>query len=176
MILPSMCFCFLETESYLQNLSLESRASFDSTPAVFDNVGVNEYLTGTGKKGGPLVVGPVATNSDLRIFKSDSNVTIRAMSSASSFQNTCFTIFTKMINTVPSGTTLSAPIGPRPWLLRESHLDLNSTTGAVTFSGTVIGHGTGVLPNVASYMYNTEGGGNTGPKVTAVGSKYLYLL
>ncbi|KAH8676486.1 heme peroxidase [Tricladium varicosporioides] len=141
----------------------DQRASFDSTPAAFDNTQVQEYLTQTGLKGGPLVTGPVASRSDFRIFNSDGNATITAMSSPQSFRDTCFAIFTKMINTVPAGTVLSDPIVPRPWLLRESHLDLNSA-GSVTFSGVIIGHGSTPLPTNASYFYGTVGGGNTGPK------------
>jgi hypothetical protein len=52
--------------------------NFDSTPDVFDHVGISEYLTGTGKCGGPLVVGSNATTrSDLRLFSSDNNATIQ---------------------------------------------------------------------------------------------------
>ncbi|RDL35895.1 uncharacterized protein BP5553_06507 [Venustampulla echinocandica] len=148
----------------------DGRAPFDSTPAIFDNTGVNEYLTGTGLKGGPLVVGPEATRSDLRIFASDDNATISAMSSPQSFEDTCFTIFEKMINTVPSAVKLSDPIVPRPWILRESHLDLNSA-GAVTFSGTIIGHSSASLPDTASYSYGTSGG-NTAPKTSQAGVAY----
>ncbi|KAF4637778.1 hypothetical protein G7Y89_g297 [Cudoniella acicularis] len=153
----------------------DGRESFDSTPAVFDNVGVNEYLNGTGLQGGPLVIGPNATNSDLRIFSSDGNLTIKAMSSPQSFENTCFTIFEKMINTVPAAVTLSDPIGPRPWILRESHLDLNSA-GLVTFSGTITGHSASPLPVNASYFYGTVGGGNTGPKLSQGGVPYPLFL
>jgi hypothetical protein len=116
-----------------------------------------------------VVVGPEATRSDLRIFNSDGNDTITAMSSPQSFEDTCLTIFAKMLNTVPSGVTLSDPIGPRPWILRESHLDLNPT-GAVTYSGNITGHSAGPPPPTASYYYGTVGGGNTGPKVSQTGS------
>ncbi|KAF4631414.1 hypothetical protein G7Y89_g6715 [Cudoniella acicularis] len=80
--------------SHQPTFGTDGRASFDSTPAVFDNVGVNEYLKGTGLKGGPLVVGPKSTQSDLRIFASDDNVTVTAMSDAKSFENNCFSTIT----------------------------------------------------------------------------------
>ncbi|TAQ86696.1 generic peroxidase [Chlorociboria aeruginascens] len=146
----------------------DGRDSFDSTPAIFDNSGVNEYLNGTGTQGGPLVVGPDETNSDLRIFTSDGNVTINAMSSAQSFEDTCFTIFEKMINTVPAAVTLSDPIGPRPWILRESHLDLDST-GVVTYSGTITSSGTNSPPANAAYFYETAAGVSTGSKTSQAG-------
>jgi len=151
--------------------STDGRDLFDSTPAVFDNVGVTEYLTGTGKKGGPLVISHnVTERSDLRIFSSDNNATIKAMSTPTTFEDTCFTIFEKMVNTVPTAVTLSDPIGPRPWTLLESHLDL-TTAGAVTYSGTIVTHSrTATPPGSASYFYGTVGGGNTGPKNSQAGS------
>ncbi|KAG9227959.1 heme peroxidase [Amylocarpus encephaloides] len=148
----------------------EGRSTFDSTPNVFDNTGVNEYISGVGLKGGPLVVGAnETTRSDLRIFKSDNNVTINAMNTPGSFEQTCLNIFEKMSNTVPSGVTLSAPIVPRPWIMRESHLDL-TPLGIVTFQGTISAHGATEPPATASYFYGTEGGGNTGPKTSQTGA------
>ncbi|RFU35541.1 hypothetical protein B7463_g815, partial [Scytalidium lignicola] len=152
----------------------DGRSPFDSTPAVFDDTGVNEYLSGTGLQGGPLVVGPEATRSDLRIFSSDDNVTISAMASPQSFEDTCFTIFEKMLNTVPSVVTLSDPIVPRPWILRVSQLDLNSS-GVVSFSGTITGHSSDPLPATASYTYETAGGSNTGIKTSQIGVPYPVL-
>jgi hypothetical protein len=92
------------------------------------------------------------------------------MSTPQSFGDTCFTIFEKMINTVPSAVTLSDPLLPRPWILRTGSLDLN-TAGAVTFSGTITGHGLPSLPQQASYFYGTVGGGNTGQKLSLAGCK-----
>ncbi|KAF2735068.1 heme peroxidase [Polyplosphaeria fusca] len=134
--------------------------TFDSTPFKFDNTQVQEYLTGTGKRGGPLVTTKnVTMQSDLRIFKSDNNVTVKAMSSAASFRNTCLTIFEKMLNTVPAGTTLSNPIGPRPWITKETHLDL-SPSGVVRFSGNIStqSKAAGAAPATASYVYLTNSG------------------
>jgi hypothetical protein len=96
---------------------------------------VNEYLNGTGKAGGPLVVGfNETTNSDLRLFSSDGNATVQAMTTAQAFQDTCYTLFEKMVNTVPSSVTLSDVIDPRTWTMQESHLDLSSA-GEVFFMG-----------------------------------------
>lgn len=134
---------------------------------------MNEYLNGSGQAGGPLVTtSNVIFRSDLRIFSSDKNATIKAMSSAQAFENTCFNIFQRMINTVPKGVTLSGVIGPRPWILKESHLDL-SPSGQVQYSGTIVtqSKAAGAAPATASYTYGTTGGGNTGPKSSSPGRK-----
>ena len=131
-----------------------------------------EYLNGTGKRGGPLVVGHnETTRSDLRIFSSDNNVTINAMKSAQAFEDTCYTIFEKLLNTVPSNVNLSDPIIPRPWTMLESSLDL-SPTGAVSFAGKFTSWSkTSAPPATASYSYSTVGGGNTGPQTSAQGGR-----
>ena len=140
---------------------------FDSTPFVFDNTGVNEYLNWSGKKGGPLSNGKnQTTNSDFRIFSSDQNVTMRTLATPQSFQQKCFTIFERMLDTVPNGVVLSPTIvGPRPWILNEGQLDLSST-GSVSFSGKISTHSVAAAPAAAPYKFITEGNGNTGPRTT----------
>jgi hypothetical protein len=104
----------------------------------------------------------VSARSDFRIFNSDQNVTIRALSPAATFRSTCFTVFEKMLNTVPRGVVLSGPINPREWLLREGHLDLDSTN-VVRFIGVITTHSkTVAAPTRASWFFGTTGGGNTG--------------
>ncbi|EPE28484.1 Heme-dependent peroxidase [Glarea lozoyensis ATCC 20868] len=145
------------------------RKAFGTTPAAFDHLGIAEYLDGTGLKGGPLVVGLNDTeNSDKRIFKSDGNVTMNALRSATAFRNTCFTVFDKMVNTVPAAVTLSDPVVVRPWTMLESQLDLTST-GTVNFTGKIAAHGTPAPPSFATYQYGTTGGGNTGSRTSQVG-------
>ncbi|EHK98403.1 putative L-ascorbate peroxidase 6 [Glarea lozoyensis 74030] len=120
------------------------RKAFGTTPAAFDHLGIAEYLDGTGLKGGPLVVGLNDTeNSDKRIFKSDGNVTMNAV-------------------------TLSDPVVVRPWTMLESQLDLTST-GTVNFTGKIAAHGTPAPPSFATYQYGTTGGGNTGSRTSQVG-------
>ncbi|KAJ7207103.1 L-ascorbate oxidase [Mycena pura] len=83
---------------------------FDNTPQ-FDNVmftSVTQYLQSTTLD--PLVVLNQSMASDLRVFSSDGNVTMRSMSTAESFAQTCTTIFDKMLNTVPSTVTLTDEI------------------------------------------------------------------
>lgn len=154
--------------SVVDEVSNKDGASpFDSTPAVFDNTVVTEYLTGAGKAGGPLVVGNnVTTNSDLRIFSSDGNATMKALAPA--FEDKCFAIFERMLNTVPKTVTLSDIIVPRAWILRRGNLDL-TTAGVVTYSGIITGRSDTTSASVASYQYGTIGGGNTGPKTSQAG-------
>ncbi|KAE9393314.1 heme peroxidase [Gymnopus androsaceus JB14] len=82
--------------------------TFDTTPA-FDNTIVSQYLQNTTQD--VLVVGPnVTTQSDLRIFSSDGNVTMQSLLSADTFSDTCATLLQRMINTVPSAVNLTDPI------------------------------------------------------------------
>jgi hypothetical protein len=147
--------------------------NFDTTTAVFDNTNVNEYLNGSGKAGGPLVVGfNETTNSDLRLFSSDGNATIQTLTSAQAFQDTCYTLFEKMLNTVPSTVTLSEIIGPRTWTTQEKHLDL-SPTGAVRFSGVITWYSlTDTPPLRANYTYTTSEGGNVGVLNSQIGGVF----
>ncbi|KAF9050164.1 heme peroxidase [Panaeolus papilionaceus] len=88
-----------------------SRAeAFDNT-AEFDTKVVTDYLEGTSVN--PLVVGfNETTRSDLRIFNSDGNVTVRALADPSTFQERCKIMMQKMVDTVPSGVTLTEPMQP----------------------------------------------------------------
>ena len=157
-------------ESVVNENNTHGAQPFDSTPFIYDNTGVNEYLSWTGLKGGPLASGPnETTRSDFRIFNSDGNVTIRGLASPLSFQQKCFKIFERMLDTVPSGTVLSNPIAVRPWILNEGHLDLSST-GVVTYQGEISSWSFSPAPATASYKYVTVGSGNTGPKTSSGGS------
>lgn len=86
----------------------------DSTPAEFDVVVVREYLGGYGQRGGPLVTSEnVTVRSDLRLYESDGNVTMRALgASKEGFAATCKGLFERMINTVPKEVVLSAVVTP----------------------------------------------------------------
>lgn len=145
--------------SVVTSTNLDGGSNFDSTPALFDATNINEYLNGTGKAGGPLVVGfNSTTNSDLRLFSSDNNATILALTEAQKFQDTCYTIFEKMLDTVPSNVVLSEVVGPRTWTMGESHPDL-STTGDIVFSGFITWHSLTESPLLkANYTYTTSEG------------------
>ena len=140
-------------------------------------MGVSRYLSGIGKAGGPLVTtSNVNFTSDKNIFESDGNKTIKAMAgSQAAFEAACFPIFEKMIDTVPSTVTLSGVIGPRQWITMWAFLDLNTSTGAVSYFGRIGTYSKAAVPKVASYQYGTIGGGNTGPKTSQPGGKCLAL-
>ncbi|KAK1227836.1 hypothetical protein PQX77_009149 [Marasmius sp. AFHP31] len=94
---------------------------FDSTTAKFDNTVVTEYFAGNTSN--PLVVGPHATNSDLRVFTSDNNATMQNLRDPAAFRTTCASILQRMIDTVPSTVTLTEPIQPvdvKPMALKLS--------------------------------------------------------
>ncbi|KAF8061773.1 heme peroxidase [Lyophyllum atratum] len=85
--------------------------NFDGTSHGFDHIVVSEYLQGTTTN--PLVVGAnVTTRSDLRIFSSDKNATMKRLADPATFQSTCATLLERMINTVPKGVTLTEIIDP----------------------------------------------------------------
>lgn len=48
--------------------------------------------------------------SDLRIFESDGNSTVRSLADTQTFQNECRDVLTQMLNTVPRGVTLTDEI------------------------------------------------------------------
>ncbi|KAK7043046.1 hypothetical protein VNI00_008784 [Paramarasmius palmivorus] len=94
----------------VQDQSVEFQ-DFSETKTNFDNRVITDYLAGNTEN--PLVVGPNSTtNSDLRIFSADGNVTMQALSSVDTFASTCVTLYEKMLNSVPSTVTLSDPITP----------------------------------------------------------------
>ncbi|KAH6709093.1 heme peroxidase [Leptodontidium sp. MPI-SDFR-AT-0119] len=113
--------------------NLNGGIGFDSTPAGLDPAGMLEYLDGTKGKGGPLVTSPnVAARSDLRLFISDGNATIRDLSQ--NFGRTCSSLFTKMLNTVPSSVSLSAPVTPQTWKVTNILMHI-SNGGSVRIEG-----------------------------------------
>jgi hypothetical protein len=83
---------------------------------VFDPNVLGEYLNGTGNKGGPLVTSYNSTmNSDLRLYESDKNATMRTLfDQGARFLNTCVELMGRAIDTVPSGVQLSEPVTAMP--------------------------------------------------------------
>ncbi|KAF8193460.1 heme peroxidase [Pholiota molesta] len=94
-------------------------ADFDTTPQ-FDTALITEYLDGTTQN--PLVVpaSNVSFASDLRIFSSDGNVTMKSLASPTSFADTCATMIERMLNTVPSNTQLTEEIELLPVKVRNA--------------------------------------------------------
>lgn len=88
--------------------------NFDTSRGAFDTLVVHEYIDGTGQMGGPLVTSFNETSrSDLRLFESDGNKTMRELyDSGNGFQDTCVEVMGRMINTVPSTVSLKDSIVP----------------------------------------------------------------
>ncbi|EEB91335.1 hypothetical protein MPER_10319 [Moniliophthora perniciosa FA553] len=111
--------------------------TFDST-IQFDNVVVTEYLSGITNN--PLVIGPnTTTNSDLRIFSSDKNVTMQSIASPDSFSKTCSSLFERMINTVPKDVKLSEVVEPIEYKLLSSNAQRRVTLFWADRQGSVCG-------------------------------------
>lgn len=112
--------------------------SMDSTMTDFDNRVVTEYVSGNTTN--PLVVGPsikATRNSDFKVFSYDQNVTVNGMTDPAEFNSICQTIFQKMIETVPSSVTLSAPIQPYSVKPVNMQLTLNSGASTLQLSGLI---------------------------------------
>ncbi|KAL6154728.1 hypothetical protein ACJQWK_01026 [Exserohilum turcicum] len=78
-------------ESFVTPNNTNGGSNFDTTRSIFDPRVVAEYLNGTGSRGGPLVTSYNETmNSDLRLYESDNNDTMRALfASGAGFLDTC---------------------------------------------------------------------------------------
>ncbi|KDR77715.1 hypothetical protein GALMADRAFT_65948 [Galerina marginata CBS 339.88] len=87
--------------------SNSSIATFDTTSS-FDHLIATQYLNSSTKN--PLIrvpSGNMTFASDLRIFSSDRNATMKGLNSETSFFQTCSTLLAKMIDTIPSNVHLS---------------------------------------------------------------------
>jgi hypothetical protein len=107
----------------------DSEVGTDSTVALFDNKVVTEYLESNTSN--PLVVGPAVAlgkDSDRRIFNSDANVTVKALSDPVRFQTVCQKVLQKMIDVVPAGVVLSDPV--LPYMVKPVDLQLTLARGA----------------------------------------------
>ncbi|MCJ1466608.1 hypothetical protein MMC07_005228 [Pseudocyphellaria aurata] len=109
----------------------DGRAPFDESVAAFDVKVVNEYLSGTGDRGGALVTTSNKTvQSDLRLYLSDKNATMKKLSrSGDEFTSTCSTLIARMIDTVPRGVSLTPVIQPALVKLLNSTLSLDEKGG-----------------------------------------------
>ena len=112
-------------ESAVSVNNTADRIPMDDTVANFDNSVVQEYIRGSGNRGGPLVTTTNKTvQSDLRLYSSDRNATVRKLAqSTDQFRSTCATLFTRMIDTVPKGVKLTPPIDPD--CVKYSNISLN---------------------------------------------------
>jgi hypothetical protein len=103
-------------ETFVTPNNTNGGSNFDTTRGVFDPNVLGEYLFWTGNKGGPLVTSHNDTmNSDLRLYESDKNATMRTLfAQGTGFLDTCVDLLGRAIDTVPAGVQLSEPITPMP--------------------------------------------------------------
>ncbi|KAF3012589.1 hypothetical protein E8E14_005591 [Neopestalotiopsis sp. 37M] len=146
-------------ESVVSSNNLNGGVGFDDTPADFDSSVVNEYLNGTGQQGGLLVTAPNENDrSDLRLYSSDNNATMKVLSEEAAFQATCLSLFERMIDTVPADVQLSDPIVPMTWKAVDMALDVNSA-GNVSVSGLIRNLYTSTSPpSTVTYTTSTADG------------------
>ncbi|CCC09943.1 hypothetical protein SMACR_02523 [Sordaria macrospora] len=137
--------------------------SLDTTDATFDNKVVTEYISGTTQN--PLVVGPaVALNrhSDFKVYNIDGNATMNGLTSAENFRNVCKTVLQKMIDTVPSGVTLTDPIAPYAVKPVDMQLTLNSGGSSFLLTGYIrvrtTNRASGAIKNIKMTWKDRNGG------------------
>ncbi|KAF8809049.1 L-ascorbate oxidase [Phlegmacium glaucopus] len=93
---------------------------FDETMQ-FDNLVVTDYLRG--KTQNVLVTGSNQTLlSDLRVFESDGNLTMRSLADNNVFQSECKNILARMLNTVPNNVNLTDEITLLPAKVNDGQL------------------------------------------------------
>lgn len=87
-------------------------ANFDSSCGAFDSLDVREYVEWTSLKGGPLATtSNVSTQSDLRLYESDGNKTMRSLlAQGQGFFDTFVEMFGRAVHTVPAGVELGEVI------------------------------------------------------------------
>ncbi|KAG6355115.1 hypothetical protein INS49_004196 [Diaporthe citri] len=125
-------------ESAVTPNNTNSGSNFDTSRAEFDTNVVHEYIDWTGNRGGPLVTTDnITTRSDLRLYESDGNATMQELyDMGDGFLSTCVDLMGRMINTVPAGVDLGAPISPMEVKPINVTFDLD-VQGSVELSGKI---------------------------------------
>ncbi|KAJ6469008.1 heme peroxidase [Mycena vitilis] len=91
------------------------------SPIGFNNSIVHEYLESTSVN--VLEVGPnISTRSDLRIFSSDNNATMKRLSEPLIFNQVCSDLIARMIDTVPSNVNLTDVVEPIDYKVSDTML------------------------------------------------------
>jgi hypothetical protein len=103
-------------------------ANFDQKIAVeyLDNNGTDALNDATSLKSG--------YNSDFKVFTADNNATVSALTNPAYFASTCAAMLQKLIETVPSGVTLTDPV--TPYIIKPSNLQLTLQDGGANFKFT----------------------------------------
>ncbi|KAK1825637.1 heme peroxidase [Podospora conica] len=140
---------------------------FDTTVSAFDNKVVTEYVDGTTTN--PLVTGPsvqVSRNSDFKVFNSDGNATVNAMTSPEAYRSTCQAVLQKMIDVVPGGVVLTDPIVPYTIKPVDMQLTLAPSGASFLLTGFVRVRTTnipvGTIENVIFEWKDRSGGSTCG--------------
>ena len=159
------------------------RVAFDDTVANFDINVVQQYIQGNGARGGPLVTTSNKTvQSDLRLYSSDGNTTVRKLGqSMEQFQSTCTTLISRMLDTVPRGVTLryiqvrgfqNAPTSLKVTVIdRNGHLS-ESSVNAIT---DLVDNGNGVYGPTFHYPFTVSFAGSSGLSGIEAGTQKLPL-
>ena len=143
---------------------------FDTTGSTFDANIATEWVKGTTQD--PLSVGPSVANGvavDQRVFGSDNNVTMKALSNPTTFASTCTTLLQKLIEVVPSGTALTAPIVPYEVKPTAMQLTLLAGGTQLQFAGEIRVRTTvRAASNIASVqlIYKDRNGASGASKIT----------
>lgn len=116
-------------------------AHFDTTVASFDNRNAVEFYSGNTTN--PMVFGKAynannrGRDSDRRVYGSDNNVTVAAMTDPQTHNTMCQTVFQKMIETVPKGVTLTDVINPYDVKPYDTQLTLLDGGATLAFTGEI---------------------------------------
>jgi hypothetical protein len=97
---------------------------------------------------------------------SDNNATLKDMADEIAFKDRCYSLFERMINTVPSTVSLSSPITPMTWKAVDLALDVDST-GSVSLSGMIRNLYTTTAPDSVSYTTFSGTSGNSSVQTTS---------
>ncbi|KDB24568.1 hypothetical protein H109_03536 [Trichophyton interdigitale MR816] len=110
---------------------------FDSTVA-FDEKVAADFVGGVA--GNPLTSTTAKRNqrdADTKVFTADRNVTIKALADRTTFRSTCARVLQKMIEVVPSGVNLTAPITPYEVKPGRLQLSLAGNGSVIAFTGEI---------------------------------------
>ncbi|KOS18481.1 putative fungistatic metabolite [Escovopsis weberi] len=145
-----------------EGAGVNGELSLDSSVATFDNRVVTEYLDGSTQN--PLVIGPsvrLQKNSDFKVFNSDGNQTVKALTDKANFNDVCGRLLAKMIDTVPTSVKLSDPVVPyavKPYRMQLTLADGGNTlqwTGSIRVRTT--GLADGAIQSVTIHYKNRDG-------------------
>ena len=157
---------------------VNGQVGLDTSVAAFDNKVVTEYIDGSTKN--PLIVGPSVArdrHSDFKVFSSDGNATVKAMSSPAAFQEVCRTVLQKMIDVVPSGVVLTDPIIPYTVKPIDMQLTLNAPGNMLLLTGAIRVHTTELpassINNVVLTWKDRDGGNSCGSLATCSATSTL---